>query len=130
LWSGFVYGNGGTLLADGRFDLTNAGAVGGLVRLGDICSRYGGAGVSCNAAAMDFAPYPAYESSMYVSVPADSGLPPGWRYARFPKMAQAVIPTDLYGWRLFPSDERTLQSGTDGAAIDGLLQFCLWYYQQ
>lgn len=98
VWGGFVLGYGGTIVtADGRFDLTNQGAVQGLTRLVEIARAYGApqryvprnirAGQTLDAAAaMRFQPF------------QQSGLTATLHWVPFPKPpARAVLPATLTG---------------------------------
>lgn len=97
LWGAFALGFGGSVVRQGRFDLTGTGTVQGIGRLVDIARRYGAPANALpqtqadwtsvqQGAAMTFLPY----TSTYT--------PKDQRYARFPTLpARPVIPATPRG---------------------------------
>jgi len=97
LWGAFALGFGGSVARQGRFDLTDPGAVEGIGRLVDIARRYAAPQkdvpqtepqrtVVQQGAVMTF--------QLYKGLPA----PKGFRYARFPQLpVRPVIPTTPQG---------------------------------
>ena len=131
LTQAFVAGYGGWLVKDGRFSLTNPGAVQGLSALTAFATRYGapdrrlqrsagGSAAGREGAAMDFVLYP--------SVP-----PAGWRYSRLPRLPVApAIPVQLEGMRLIAESGNGLPAAgiptAPPAITAATVQFAVWQY--
>ena len=159
LWGAFVEGFGGTVTSDGRFDLTNTGAVTGLQRMVDIATRYGASGPAPRVPGFSasFVWHPATTTGWGAIGWADPSSPyaltfvptaqelgmygtpmaaKGWQWARFPILpVRNVVPLQVTGSTVNPSGQGWFVAGgappqAPSQSLTALADFALWWYHQ
>ncbi len=97
IWGAFVLGYGGWMVRNGRFDLTNRGAVRGLDRLVQIVRQYGSNEKYIPRSQGDVHRLWSGAVMRFVSY-RGAPAPTGFRYARFPGLpVRPVVPAQLQG---------------------------------
>jgi len=138
LWGAFIQGFGGTAVSNGRFDLTNSGAVAGLQRMVDIAARYAPPPSTppvVGAYAMAFSATASFGGAGPSIVPLRGSLD----WARFPVLpVSPVIPFKVAGFSVASTAEgRVLFETTGGSppgtptgALMAVVEYAMWYYGQ
>ena len=131
-WYAFALGYGGVIARNGRFDLTNDGAVQGFLRVTQLDRAYSAPYKSPPKNQADVQAHLRSVAMLLVPFTGATSVPGGRHVARFPRLpARPVVPATLSGWGLtFQQQAGQPIPAVSNAATDALVQFCLWSYQR